>query len=75
MNGNLEQFCYFFCVPSQDSASGVKAGVAAGMPVVAIASRNPEKLLKAAGATLVVTDFEDTNLWGALKELDRNLGC
>ncbi|CDP09369.1 unnamed protein product [Coffea canephora] len=59
----------------EDSASGVKAGVAAGMPVVAIASRNPEKLLKAAGATLVVTDFEDTNLWGALKELDRNLGC
>ena len=53
----------------------MKAGVAAGMPVVAIASRNPEKLLKAAGATLVVTDFEDANLWGALKELDRNLGC
>ncbi|KAL3516759.1 hypothetical protein ACH5RR_023661 [Cinchona calisaya] len=33
----------------KDSASGVKAGVAAGMPVVAVASRNLEKLLRGRG--------------------------
>ncbi|CAI9102116.1 OLC1v1000327C1 [Oldenlandia corymbosa var. corymbosa] len=54
----------------EDSISGIKAGVSAGMPVVGVASRNPETLLMATGATLVIRDFEDSNLWGALADLE-----
>ncbi|OAY75195.1 Haloacid dehalogenase-like hydrolase domain-containing protein Sgpp [Ananas comosus] len=54
----------------EDSASGIQAGVAAGMPVVGLATRNPEKLLKEAGASLLIKDFEDPNLWAILGELD-----
>ncbi|KAL6323487.1 hypothetical protein AAG906_039060 [Vitis piasezkii] len=55
----------------EDSVSGVKAGVAAGMPVVGLAKRNPEKLLAAAGASFVIDDFDDPKLWGVLEELQR----
>uniref|UniRef100_A0A5B7C3Q3 Haloacid dehalogenase-like hydrolase domain-containing protein Sgpp n=1 Tax=Davidia involucrata TaxID=16924 RepID=A0A5B7C3Q3_DAVIN len=54
----------------EDSVSGIKAGVAAGMPVVGLALRNPEKLLAEAGATLVIKDFNDPKLWIALEELE-----
>ncbi|RVW15535.1 Haloacid dehalogenase-like hydrolase domain-containing protein Sgpp [Vitis vinifera] len=47
----------------RDSVSGIKAGVAAGMPVVGLAKRNPEKLLAAAGASFVIDDFDDPKLW------------
>ncbi|XP_059651692.1 haloacid dehalogenase-like hydrolase domain-containing protein Sgpp [Cornus florida] len=53
----------------EDSVSGIKAGVAAGMPVVGVARRNPEKLLEQAGATFTIKDFDDTKLWNALEEL------
>lgn len=56
----------------EDSESGTRAGVSAGMPVVGVASRNPEKLLMEAGATFVINDFQDPKLWGALEELGRN---
>ncbi|KAL3516760.1 hypothetical protein ACH5RR_023662 [Cinchona calisaya] len=56
----------------EDSVSGTKAGVAAGMPVVGVVSRNPEKLLTDAGATFAITDFQDSKLWEALEELERN---
>lgn len=55
----------------QDSASGTRAGVAAGMPVVAVLTRNPEKSLQEAGAALIVNDYEDQKLWNALEEVDR----
>ena len=55
----------------QDSASGIRAGVAAGMPVVAVATRNPEKSLLEAGASLLIKDYEDPKLWAALEEIDR----
>uniref|UniRef100_A0A0E0IJD0 Uncharacterized protein n=1 Tax=Oryza nivara TaxID=4536 RepID=A0A0E0IJD0_ORYNI len=54
-----------------DSASGTRAGVAAGIPVVAVATRNPEKSLLDAGATLIIKDYEDPKLWSALEEIDR----
>lgn len=54
----------------QDSISGIKAGVAAGMPVVGLGLRNPEKLLSEAGATFVIKDFNDSKLWTALEELE-----
>lgn len=56
----------------KDSASGTKAGVAAGMPVVGLGTRNPEKLLTEAGAAFVITDFLNPKLWKALEELEKN---
>ncbi|KAL6524650.1 hypothetical protein OROHE_016321 [Orobanche hederae] len=52
----------------EDSTSGIKAGVATGMPVVGLATRNPEKLLSEAGATMVIKDYTDPQLWTALEE-------
>lgn len=54
----------------EDSTTGVQAGVAAGMPVVAIAEESREGKLLAVGATLVVRDYEDPKLWAALDKLD-----
>lgn len=56
----------------EDSKSGIKAGVAAGMPVLGLATRNPEELLKEAGAAFVIKDFDDSKLWSALEELDES---
>ncbi|KAG1362080.1 putative Haloacid dehalogenase-like hydrolase domain-containing protein Sgpp [Cocos nucifera] len=55
----------------KDSASGIKAGVAAGMPVVGLATRNPEQLLMDAGASFLIKDYEDPKLLAALEELER----
>ncbi|XP_062233805.1 haloacid dehalogenase-like hydrolase domain-containing protein Sgpp isoform X2 [Phragmites australis] len=54
----------------EDSASGIRAGVAAGIPVIGVATRNPEKSLLEAGATLLIKDYEDPKLWAALEEID-----
>lgn len=54
----------------QDSPSGIRAGVTAGMPVVAVATRNPEKSLLEARASLLIKDYEDPKLWAALEEID-----
>jgi beta-phosphoglucomutase-like phosphatase (HAD superfamily) len=54
----------------QDSASGIRAGVAAGIPVIGVATRNPEDSLLEAGATFLVKDYSDPRLWSALQELD-----
>ncbi|KAA8525935.1 hypothetical protein F0562_007965 [Nyssa sinensis] len=62
----------FIC---EDSVSGIKAGVAAGMPVVGLATRNPEHLLKEAKPAFLIKDFEDPKLWAALEELDRKAGA
>ncbi|XP_074573424.1 haloacid dehalogenase-like hydrolase domain-containing protein Sgpp [Curcuma longa] len=55
----------------EDSASGIKAGVAAGMPVIGLTTRNPEKSLEEAGATFLIKDYEDPKLWKALEELEK----
>ncbi|KAF9626409.1 hypothetical protein IFM89_033228 [Coptis chinensis] len=55
----------------EDSPSGTKAGVAAGMPVVAVTFRNPEHLLKEAGATVLIKDYDDPKLWTLLEELEK----
>lgn len=51
----------------EDSVDGIKAGVAAGMLVVGVATRNPEQSLIDAGASLIIKDFEDPKLWAALE--------
>eukprot|EP00262_Sarcandra_glabra_P007990 TRINITY_DN2115_c0_g1_i2.p1 TRINITY_DN2115_c0_g1~~TRINITY_DN2115_c0_g1_i2.p1 ORF type:complete len:294 (+),score=58.20 TRINITY_DN2115_c0_g1_i2:128-883(+) len=58
----------------EDSVSGIKAGVAAGMPVVGLTTRNPEHLLMGARPTFLIKDFEDAKLWTALEELEREAG-
>lgn len=55
----------------EDSVSGIKAGVGAGMPVIGLTTRNPEKLLRDAGASLLIKDYEDPKLWAALEGLER----
>lgn len=48
----------------------MKAGVAAGMPVVGMGLRNPENLLTEAGTSFVIKDFDEQKLWTALEELE-----
>lgn len=59
----------------EDSVSGITAGVAAGMPVVGITTRNPENILTEAQPTFLIKDYDDTKLWSALEELDKTGGC
>lgn len=54
----------------EDSPSGIKAGVAAGMPVVGLTTRNPARLLMEAGAAFLIKDYDDKKLWAALEEFD-----
>ncbi|KAG4134816.1 hypothetical protein ERO13_D08G180400v2 [Gossypium hirsutum] len=58
----------------EDSVSGIKAGVAAGMPVVGLTTRNPESVLMEANPTILIKDYEDPKLWEALEELDKRIG-
>uniref|UniRef100_A0ACD5XXG6 Uncharacterized protein n=1 Tax=Avena sativa TaxID=4498 RepID=A0ACD5XXG6_AVESA len=51
----------------EDSVIGIRAGVAAGMPVVAIAEEGREAKVVAAGASLVVRDYRDARLLAALE--------
>ncbi|KAB5573929.1 hypothetical protein DKX38_001136 [Salix brachista] len=65
---NVSKDHTFVC---EDSVSGIKAGVAAGMPVVGLTTRNPEHLLLEAKPTLLIKDYEDPKLWTALEEFDK----
>jgi hypothetical protein len=40
------------------------------MPVVGLAIRNPEQALRDAGASLLIKDYEDLNLWKIVSELE-----
>ena len=51
----------------EDSASGVKSGVAAGILTVGMATTQRPEVLRAAGATLVIRDFTDAALWELLE--------
>lgn len=81
------EVCVFFSMPQiicsysasdgpvlslQDSVSGIKAGVAAGMPVIGISTRNPEDLLMGAKPAFLIKDYDDPKLWAALEELDKS---
>ncbi|XP_071722348.1 haloacid dehalogenase-like hydrolase domain-containing protein Sgpp [Rutidosis leptorrhynchoides] len=58
----------FIC---EDSVSGIRAGVAAGMPVIGLTTRNPPHLLMEAKPALLIQDYEDPKLWEALQELEK----
>lgn len=77
--GYMEFFFPFSSLPNcnvlfiwfvKDSASGIRAGVAAGVPVVGLTTRNPEKVLNDAGARLLIKDFQDPKLLSILEELE-----
>lgn len=55
----------------EDSGSGVASAVAAGFPVVGIASELDENGLKGRGAALLVRDYRDSSLMGFIA---RHLG-
>nr|XP_043630582.1 haloacid dehalogenase-like hydrolase domain-containing protein Sgpp [Erigeron canadensis] len=65
---NVSKEHTFIC---EDSVSGIKAGVAAGMPVVGLTTRNPENMLITANPTLLIENYEDPKLWAVLEELDK----
>ncbi|CAO2837941.1 unnamed protein product [Amaranthus hypochondriacus] len=58
----------------EDSPSGIRAGVAAGMPVIGLYTRNPEHLLLEETPAFVIKDYEDPKLWAALEELEKQGG-
>jgi len=41
------------------------------MPVIGLATRNPENLLMEAKPAFLIKDYEDSKLWAALEELDK----
>eukprot|EP00850_Spirogloea_muscicola_P015368 SM000117S25488 [mRNA] locus=s117:123004:124571:+ [translate_table: standard] len=50
----------------EDSPSGIRAAVAAGVAVVGVTTGNPEGMLRDAGASLIIADFDDALLWDYL---------
>ncbi|XP_010554481.1 PREDICTED: haloacid dehalogenase-like hydrolase domain-containing protein Sgpp [Tarenaya hassleriana] len=54
----------------EDSVSGIKAGVAAGMPVIGLTTGNPEELLMQAKPAFLIQNYADAKLWSVLEELD-----
>ncbi|CAN0842771.1 Haloacid dehalogenase-like hydrolase domain-containing protein Sgpp [Linum grandiflorum] len=58
----------------EDSVSGIRAGVAAGMPVIGLTTGNPEHLLMQANPTFLIKNYDDPKLWKALEEVDRVMG-
>lgn len=51
----------------EDSPSGIRSAVAAGIPTVGIASTHHPQVLYDLGAMLVIPDFTDEQLWALLK--------
>lgn len=67
----LHALAYFSLTPEQvlafeDSPSGMRAAVSAGIPTVGIASTQEPSELYELGAMLVVSDFTDSQLWKLL---------
>lgn len=50
----------------EDSPSGVRSAVAAGIPTIGIASTHDSRTLYSLGATLVIPDFTASELWDLL---------
>lgn len=53
----------------EDSLPGVKAAVDAGIFTVALATTQPEQRLLAAGAQLVIEDYDDPRLWALIAQM------
>lgn len=55
----------------EDSSSGLRSAIGAGIPTVGIASTHEPEELNAIGATLVIKDFADSRLWDWLQQEDQ----
>ncbi|MBZ8179883.1 HAD family hydrolase [Oscillatoria salina] len=53
-------------VAFEDSPSGIRAAVAAGIYTIGVATTHDRQFLQALGASLVVNDFTDESLWELL---------
>nr|GLL44856.1 haloacid dehalogenase-like hydrolase domain-containing protein Sgpp isoform X2 [Ipomoea trifida] len=58
----------------EDSVSGIKAGVAAGVPVIGLTTQNPAHLLMEAKPAFLIKDYADPKLWAALEDIDEKAG-
>ncbi|XP_010509171.1 PREDICTED: haloacid dehalogenase-like hydrolase domain-containing protein Sgpp [Camelina sativa] len=58
----------------EDSISGIKAGVAAGMPVIGLTTGNPASILVQAKPAFLIENYADPKLLAVLEELDNNKG-
>ena len=56
-----------FSVAFEDSRSGIRSAAAAGLAVVGITTSLDEDVLIEAGATLAVTDYNDTRVFALIK--------
>lgn len=56
------------CFVLEDSPSGIKAGRAAGSPVVGLLTGHPGPVLRDNGASVLIQDYHDSALWIALGE-------
>ena len=54
----------------EDSPSGIRSAVAAGIYTIGIASTHPPQNLYDAGAAMVIPDFTDSQLWSFLRSSD-----
>lgn len=52
----------------EDSPSGIRASVAAGIVTIAVASTHAERELIEAGAVMVIEDFNNRQLWQVLNQ-------
>ncbi len=53
----------------EDSPSGIRSAVAAGIYTIGVASTHEPSVLKAIGASQVVNDFNDLPMWAKIKSL------
>lgn len=51
----------------EDSPSGMKAAVAAGLPTIGILSSQKPSALESVGASFTINDFNDPRLWQKLE--------
>ncbi|KAL2650847.1 hypothetical protein R1flu_018975 [Riccia fluitans] len=68
----LKALRFFGVTPEQalifeDSPAGTMAGTAAGVAVVGLTTGHPEATLRAAGATLIINNYEYPALWERLR--------
>lgn len=58
-----------FAVAFEDSRSGLRAAVAAGVTTIGLGASTPAEDMLACGATLVARDFTDAALWRLVREV------
>ena len=60
------------CIVFEDSPSGARAGVASGAFVIGILSGQKESVLREAGCSMIIQDFDDPSLW---EHLENDRAC